>query len=221
VALVVDVSTSMRSPTQDGRAKLDAVQDAARVFVDLMDLDPGGGLDQVAVAGFNHSAWVEAELGASHAGLQAAITNLANGMEQGTRLDLAVEIGVAALQAPTRLAENTPVMILLTDGLPNGVPLGPGGSQEETVLARAGAAKDSGIRLYTIGVGQQDAADPAYLINADLLRAVASEPEMFFVTLDAAELARIYADIAYKLGCPPDAFWGRRSGAGGRARPKG
>jgi hypothetical protein len=27
---------------------------------------------------------------------------------------------------------------------------------------------------------------------------------------DPAELARIYADIAVKLGCPPESFWGGR-----------
>lgn len=210
VVLVVDASTSMRRPTRDGRPKLDAVQDAARVFLGLMDFVPEGGHDQVAIAAFNNTAWIAQPLTVDAAGLRRVIDALPDGLASGTRLDLAVEIGLRALDPAARLAGNTPVVILLTDGLPNGVPLGPGGTQEETVLAMAARARDAGVRMYTIGVGQADAADIADRINADLLRAVASEPAMFFQTVDAAELAQIYASIAHTLGCPPESFWGRR-----------
>jgi Mg-chelatase subunit ChlD len=210
VALVIDTSTSMRNPTRDGRPKLDAVQDAARAFVALMDFAPEGGYDQVAVAAFNDRAWVAESLGSDADRLRAAIDRLPDSVAQGTRLDLAIDIGRSALDVPTRIAANTAVIILLTDGLPNRVPLGPGGTQEETVLAAADRAKATGALIYTIGVGQPDAVDPADRINADLLRAIASTPTMFYQTVDAAELARIYAEIAYTLGCPPDSFWGRR-----------
>lgn len=211
VVLVVDSSTSMRSPARDGRPKLEAVQAAARAFVNLMDFSmDGGATDQVAIAGFNERAWVEQPLGADPKALLAAIDRLPDGMASGTRLDLAIGIGDQALAAPNRLPGNTPVIVLLTDGLPNGVPLGPGGTQEETILALADVARTDGIRVYTIGVGQADAEDPAYRINAELLRRIATQPDMFFETLDPTELAAIYAEIAYRLGCPPEAFWGGR-----------
>jgi len=211
VVLVIDLSTSMRSPARDGRPKLDAVQSAARAFVDRMEFAAGGGpTDQVSIAAFNERAWVALALGADANALYNAIDRLPDGMASGTRLDLAVEIGIEALAHPSRRPANTPVIVLLTDGLPNGVPLGPGGSQEETVLAMAARARTADIRMYTIGVGQADAEDPAYRVNAELLRQVATEPDMYFETLDTAELARIYAEIAYRLGCPPNAFWGGR-----------
>ena len=212
VVLVIDVSTSMRSPARDGRPKLEAVQAAARAFVDAMAFDPAGAgpTDQVAIAAFNERAWVELPLGADGAALRTAIDHLADGVAPGTRLDLAIDIGLEALESPARREANTPVIVLLTDGLPTGVPLGPDGTQEETVLAAAELVRAAGIRTYTIGVGQADAEDPAYRINADLLRAVATAPDMFFETLDPAELAAIYAEIAYRLGCPPEAFWGGR-----------
>jgi Mg-chelatase subunit ChlD len=208
--LVIDASTSMRSPTSDGRPKIDAVQDAARAFLGLMDFDPTGAHDQVAIAAFNHRSWVEQPLAADAAALRTAIDRLPAGLDQGTRLDLAVQVGMDALASPAHLPANTPVIVLLTDGLPNGVPPGPGGTQEETVLAVAERARAAGLRLYTIGVGQADAADPAYRLNAALLRAVASQPDMYYETVDAAELAAIYAGIAYTLGCPPEANWVRR-----------
>jgi Mg-chelatase subunit ChlD len=210
VALVIDVSTSMRSPTRDGRPKLEAVQGAAHVFLDLMQFAPQGGGDQVAIAAFNDRAWVAQGLGGDAEALRAAVDRLPDGLASGTRLDLAVEIGMEALDAPGRRADNTPVIVLLTDGLPNRVPLGPGGTQEETVLAMADRARAAGLRLYTIGVGQSGAEDPAYRINAELLRAMATKPDMYFETLDTDELARIYSEIAHTLGCPPEAFWGHR-----------
>ncbi len=212
VALIIDVSTSMRSPARDGRPKIEAVQTAARAFVDLMAFAPDGDgpTDQVAIAAFNERAWVEEPLSVDAAAIHGAIVSLSDQLEPGTRLDLAIRVGIEALDSPLRRPENTPVTVLLTDGLPNGVPLGPGGTQEETVLTEADRARAAEIRMYTIGVGQADAEDPAYRINADLLRAVATEPDMFFETLDPTELTAIYAAIAYRLGCPPEAFWGGR-----------
>jgi Mg-chelatase subunit ChlD len=212
VVLVIDMSTSMRRPTADGRGKLEAVQAAAKLFLARMDFAGRYGRgDQVAVVGFNSMGWIEQALNSDGATLRAAIDRLPAGMREGTRLDLAIEWGVRALDDPARRPANTPVIVLLTDGMPNRVPVGPGGTQEETVVARADAAKAAGIRLYTIGVGLPDAADPSDRINIDLLRDVASSPEMAFQTFDAGDLERIYGEIAYTLVCPTGVFWpGRR-----------
>jgi Mg-chelatase subunit ChlD len=210
VVLVIDISTSMRSTTTDGRSKLEAVQGAARLFLNLMDFEPAGGFDQVALVGFNHQASVHVPLSTDLSALSGGIDGLAARLDAGTRLDLAVEEGMHALDGPAREDDNTAVIILLTDGLPNGVPLGPGGTQEETVLSAANRVRDAGVLMYTIGVGQHNAPDPVDRINADLLRSMATEPEMFYQTLNAAELGQIYSDIAFTLGCPPSAFWGGR-----------
>jgi Mg-chelatase subunit ChlD len=196
----------MLRPTRLGRLKLEAVQEAARVFAAHMDFVPAasGKVDQVAIAGFNASGWVEQPLTSDRARVEAAISALPARMVEGTRLDLAILAGRQALGDPRRRADNNPVLVLLTDGLPNHVPVAPGGSQEQTILGLAEAAKAAGIRLYTIGVGQPGD------YNAPLLSAVASRPEMFFETLDAEDLAGIYAEIAFTIACPRGRHdWGR------------
>ncbi len=213
VVLVIDVSTSMRRLAGDGQPKLAAVQAAARAFVDRMDLaassDAAG--DSVAVVAFNDRVWLEQALTGNRRLLFAAIDGLGARLAEGTRLDLALEGGMAALRDPGRRPENTAVIVLLTDGLPNRVPTPtPWGSQEDTVLAAARRARDAGIRIYAIGVGRADAPDLADRINPELLRQVASSPRMYYETWSAEELAAIYREIAYTIGCPPDSFWGRR-----------
>lgn len=217
VALVVDASTSMERPTAAGRPKLAAVQEAARLFLDQLHLAPDADRrhDQVAIAGFNASAWTAVALTNDGAALRVAVDGLAGRMAPGTRLDLAIEQGQAALSdAGRRRAENAPVMILLTDGLPNGVPTpSPAGAQEDTVLARAARAKAVGMQIYAIGVGRPDAADPADRIHAGLLRAVASSPAHYVDTPDAEALASIYQALAVTItdGCPAGRHnWGRR-----------
>jgi Mg-chelatase subunit ChlD len=213
VVLAIDMSTSMRHRTGDGRPKQDAVLAAGRAFLDQMSLaaDSQGHRDQVAIVGFNERAWIEQELTDDRAAVGAALDRLPKGIAEGTRLDLAIDRGAEALSGPARRAGNTAVMVLLTDGMPNRVPTpAPAGSQEDTVLAAAGRAKAAGIRVYTIGVGLPNAADPSAQINPDLLRRIASEPRMYFQTWSASELAAIYREIAYTIGCPPESFWGRR-----------
>lgn len=216
VALVIDASTSMLRPTAAGRPKLAAAQDAARSFVDQLHLAPDADRrhDQVAIAGFNGAAWTATALTNDAAGLRSAIAGLADRVAPGTRLDLALELGQAALADITRRrAENAPVLIVLTDGMPSGVPTpAPSGSQEDAVLARAARAKAAGIQIYTIGVGQADAADPADRIHSALLRAMASSPGHAIETPNAEALAAIYRALAVTItdACPPGRHdWGR------------
>jgi Mg-chelatase subunit ChlD len=212
VVLVLDVSTSMRRLTRSGRPKLAAVQDAARLFLGRVDLGGDeGSHDQVAIVGFNDGVWVEQPLTSDPAALAQAVDRLPARMAEGTRLDLALTAGEAALHDPARIAANAPVVVLLTDGLPNRVPTpAPAGSQEDTVLAAAARLKASGAQLFTIGVGTGDAPDILDRINVDLLRAAASRPDMFFQAPDAEDLARIYAEVAVTLRCPAGRHdWGK------------
>jgi Mg-chelatase subunit ChlD len=213
VVLVIDTSTSMLRYTGGGRTKLAAAQEATSAFLGMMDFtgDEGEARDQVAIVGFNEQAWVEAPLTTSAGALSHAVNRLAEKVAQGTRLDLALDEGIKALQASSREPDNTPVLILLTDGLPNRVPTPvAGGSQEETVLAAALRAKELGISIYTIGVGRPDASDPIDRINPQLLCAVASVPSMYYETPDAEDLKAIYSEIAQDIMCPAEQFWGRR-----------
>lgn len=199
----------MRRRTADGREKLAAVEDAAGLFLGRMDLDAGGraGRDRIAVVGFNATVWIAQALTSDAGALRTAVAALRDEMREGTRLDLAVEGGVRALDGPGRRPGNTAAVVLLTDGLPNGVPTGPGGTQGETVVALAAAARGRGIHIYAIGVGLPGAPDAADRVDMDLLRAIAGRPKDAFQTFSAVELARIYGEIAYALGCPGGVYW--------------
>jgi Mg-chelatase subunit ChlD len=199
----------MRRNTLDGREKLEAVQAAALMFVDRMDFvaDGFGGRDKVAVVGFNNDAWIEQRLTSNPEAVRSAVGRLRRGMKEGTRLDLALEWGARALVDPARSATNTPAIVFLTDGMPNKVPPADDGTMETTVLRVADAVKGSGALIYTIGVGLPEAPDLADRINTDLLRSVASRPDMAFQTFSAEELGAIYGQLAYTVGCPAGRRW--------------
>jgi len=198
VALVLDLSTSMARPGADGTPKIDAALAAARIFVAQLRMDgthKAG--DRVAVVGFNDTAWSELALtgDASAAGL--ALDRLKDKLAQGTRLDLALGEGARALDAP-RAADTLPVMVLLTDGLPNLVPTPEGGgSQNDTVFAAAAAAKARGTRIIAIGLGAEgDVLRP-------LLEKVASSPQDFRLAPNAFMLELIYRMLVRELlVCP-------------------
>ncbi len=203
VALILDVSTSMLRPTGSGRSKLAAAQEAAEDFLQLLDLsvDPPQ-RDQVAIVGFNDEAWTASDLTADQRSLERALNRLTDRAAEGTRLDLALEEGITVLQSPQRMRANLPVLVLLTDGLPNRVPTPePSGSQEESVLAIANQAKALGFEVFTIGLGTPDAQDVADRINRELLMSIASRTDWYFETPDAESLADIYFEISEAIEC--------------------
>jgi Mg-chelatase subunit ChlD len=172
VALVIDTSSSMTGE------KLRAAQSAARLFVDRLRLP----LDRAAVIGFNSAARLAVGLTGDRAALIRAIDGLA--VETGTVVDAGIQAGHAELMAG-RDRENTPVLVLLTDGQNN---RGPG-----PVLAAAEAARADGIVIFTVALG--DTADLA------TLQAVAGDPARAYVALTPADLQTIYAEIAGVIPC--------------------
>jgi Mg-chelatase subunit ChlD len=203
VALAIDMSTSMRQPLSSGGSTLDAARTAARLFVGAMDLTPdaAGRSDRVAVIGFNREAWIQQPLTNDAAALERAIDALAIHIREHTRLDLAFARGAEALAGGR--PDSSAVLVVLTDGLPNQVPYAEDGTMATTVLRAAQAAKDAQITVYTVGVGPGR-------IDADLLRAAASRPEMFFLAPDAAQLAGIYRQLTRVIPCGHAVFWPAR-----------
>jgi hypothetical protein len=213
VALVLDMSTSMDQLTEDGVVKRDAVITSAKFFVGELDFTPNehGQHDQVSVVWFNDDADIEQTLTGDKAAIMAALDRLPERRAEGTRLDTAFLTGAEALPEALRRVENTPVMVMLTDGLPNRVPLDDvSGRQEETVIAAADAAKAAGITIYTIGFGREDAPDIIDRVNPWLLEQCASGADHAFVEPRADRLTGIYSDIAYVYTCPKGAMWTRK-----------
>ena len=142
----------------------------------------------------NADAWILAPLTSDRTALDAALDQVA--LAQQTRLDRAVAVGAEALADPSRRRSgNQPVLVLLTDGRANPVPI-------EAAVADATIAKDAGVTLFTIGLGED--------IDADGLAAMASTPRGFLRAPDGEDLAAAYAQVARSIPCPASAWWGGR-----------
>lgn len=198
IVLAIDMSTSMYRLTSAGRTKHEAALGAARAFVDQLQLEPDelGGHDQVAIVGFNSSAWTAADLTSDRGRLAGALDALMLDIREGTRLDLAFAQARRVLSGPSRVSDNTQAIVLLTDGLPNRVPTpAPIGGQEDTVLDEARKAKEAGALVFTIGLGQ-----PGDVLDW-MLEAAASDPTMYYRAPDGEDLAEIYQRILRRIVC--------------------
>ncbi|MEO8082629.1 MAG: VWA domain-containing protein [Ardenticatenales bacterium] len=221
VALVIDMSTSMNRPSEDGSQKKAAVINAAKTFVNMLRLTPDfqGQYDQVAVVGFNDDAWIEAKLSHNRAAIIGALDRLERKQKEGTRLDLAFLKGMEALPQAMRNTYSIPVVVMLTDGLPNRVPIHPvTGNQEGTVIDAAQKAKDAGIKVYTIGFGRPDAPDLIDRVLPSLLEACASEHNMSFIEPRGDRIQGIYAQIADTYTCNGRHDWSQPWPPAGKGR---
>jgi Mg-chelatase subunit ChlD len=197
VTLVIDASTTMLEQDERGRRKIESAKDAARSFVNQLQLEPDlhGRHDQAAIVWYNDTAGVAQPLTNDREALLAAIDSLEP--KEGSRIDLGLQFGHRELLPEfrsNRILANRPAMVLMSDGLPNRVPTPvPIGPQEETIVNAADDAKRDGIVVYAVGYGRN--------VHEPLLRRVASQPEQYFFAPSGAELARIYRSIAGDLVC--------------------
>jgi Ca-activated chloride channel family protein len=164
VALVSDVSGSM-----DG--SIDDLQAAANGFVDNLSSP-----DEAAAISFNSSASLDQELTTTYQDVKDAINAYTDG--GGTAIDQGIDVATDELLNGTNAtAGASKVMILLSDG----------NSSESAATTAADAAKNAGIRIFTIALGSA---------NTSLLQSLASSPDDAFVAPDASDLDTVYAEIA-------------------------
>ncbi len=173
VVLVIDASSSM---TGD---KLAAAKEAARRFVDYLSLP----LDRSAIVAFNRSAHLMIELTGDREALHSGIDQIS--IVPGTVIDAGISLAAAELESERHLEGNTKVMVVMTDGRNNSGP--------DPVLTAARRATARGIRIYTVAYGED--------ADSELMRSVAGDPKRAFTALTAADLLRIYAEIAYTIPC--------------------
>jgi predicted ribosomally synthesized peptide with SipW-like signal peptide len=174
VALVSDVSGSMGAPDAGpgGLTRIEALRNSATSFVDNLS-NP----DEAAAISFASSASVDQELTTDYQAVKDAISNYGSG--GGTNIAAGLDTGTDELLNGTNAtAGASKVIILLSDG----------GSASGPALAAATAAKDAGIRVFTIALGSGAATG--------LLEDIASSPDDAFVAADAADLDTVYAEIA-------------------------
>ncbi|TKX85637.1 VWA domain-containing protein [Halorubrum sp. SS5] len=165
VALVSDVSGSM------GGAPLSALKTAATSFVGNLSSP-----DEAAAISFNSGATTDQELTTNYQLVQNAINNYSAG--GGTSIAAGIVEGEDELLNGTNATPGaSKVMILLSDGQ----------SDSAAAISAADDAKNNGIRIFTIALGNADTS---------LLESVASSPDDAFVAPDPADLDTVYAEIA-------------------------
>lgn len=195
VALVIDASTSMADPAGGGESKLEAARRAARVLLGGLDLAGG---DQATVVAFNDRAQVVQQLTSNEVALSDALESIE--VAQYTRIHLGIDEAHLELAGTRHRPENDRAMVILTDGVNNPEPVA-------EALERAARAKADGIRIFTVGLGEE--------IDAQALRDIASRPQDYYFAPSAQDLARIFDDIGRTIPCPPEESWPRTGSADG------
>lgn len=190
VALVLDASSSMGEPVPAGGTKMDAARSAVLAFLDELHLADG---DQAALVAFHDDAVLARELTDDRQALERGLAAIMTG--RGTRIHLGIEIAQRELFGSRRRPDNTPAMVVLTDGRANPEPV-------DLAVAQAQAAKQAGITVFTIGLGGD--------VELDALERMASRSEYSYRAPTADALAAIYRAIAVSIPCPSGGFWGRR-----------
>lgn len=174
VALVMDTSSSMSGE------KLASTRVAASEFLDLLPMPPS----RAAVVAFSANAQVIQPLTTDRARAAAALDNLPR--DEGTRIDLALNVARQALTGADASPNHAKVIVLLTDGMQSGAP------PQEAINAAA-AARRAGITVFTIGVGPD--ADQDFLVR------LAGDPDRHYPAADESSLLKIYRAIAGTLPC--------------------
>lgn len=201
IAMVVDVSGSMRAPDMSSRysrevTRLDVVKKA---FAEFVKKRPD---DLISLVTFGTYASARTPLTSDH----ETLLNVLKGVEIPRGSDEAeTAIGDGLSVALLRLKDakmKSKIVILLSDGVSN-IGSAQGGVDPETAAA---AAKKMGVKVYTIGVGANSRAamDPfgfgmmmggAHFDERQLKNIAATTSGMYFSVNDQAGLERAMKDI--------------------------
>jgi Ca-activated chloride channel homolog len=173
--LVLDRSGSMK-----GQPLVDA-KVAALSFIGYLDLESR---DQSSMVSFVGQSSLDEKLTQDHRALEVAINALR--ADGGTNIAAGIIEATGELRSRRHTPAATPVILLLTDGNAEG--------QEATVVEAADIAKALGIRVITIGLGED--------VNETLLQAIASADMDSYFAPTSSELEAIYEEIAWILVCP-------------------
>lgn len=170
VVLVIDQSGSMQG------SAMAAAQTAALAF--LNELNPAGA--QVGVVGFSNGAEVHQPLGSDLSGAVRAIAGLvASGQ---TDYLSALEKARSEATGPASRPDVPHVVVMMTDGRP---------TTRQGVEDKATELKRAGVTLFTIGFGTT--------IDPELLKIMASSPDLYFDAPSEAELADVYREVARRI----------------------
>lgn len=181
--LLIDVSGSMNDDSLDPPQPLTDAKSAATDFVTRLSE-----LDKVGLISFGTTAKINQSLTFIHTFTKEAVHSLiikpeeetgSTNTGEGLRLVRQEFAALAGVKTERKIA------ILLTDGKAN-APDDPGG--EEYAIDHAIKAKNEGIILYTIGLGDN--------VNETFLRSLADSGEHYYQAADSRDLDGIYRSIS-------------------------
>lgn len=181
VVLVVDSSSSMLGEASPGGpTKLDVAKRAVGDFLSFLDLPA----DQAAIVDFNSTARVRQRLTGDGGALVGAVAAIAS--STGTRIDLGLGAALDVLGRGRRRG-NLPVVVILTDGQPDG------GTRDDALALATRLRDEVGALVYAVGLGTD--LDGGFLVQ------LVGDPERALFVPDAGRLYSVYRDIAFGLPC--------------------
>jgi len=202
--LVFDTSGSMEDQDISGITKLEAAVYAGDNILEIIAAEAQAGVgagNQVGVVDFNEDARVGIGLTTDMAAVQSALSYLyADG---GTALPKGLETAINLSKNSAQ--EGHPIIILLSDGIPN---IGLNYEEDELVIQQqaldlASIAGSSGICVYTVGFGVPGTLGDQtgdVSINEEFLTAVAERSGCgkYYNAQSATELANIYINLRHE-----------------------
>ena len=188
IVVALDLSGSMESPDFIVNGKrLDRLDMAKMVLSQFIDMRPN---DRIGLVAFGGRAYIASPLTLDHEFLQENVARLHLHMiEDNTAIGSALATAVNRLRD---LKAKSKIVILMTDGGNNAGTIEP--------LDAASAAKALGVKVYTVGVGNNEVAmqigRPDWVPDEDTLRKIADMTGGKYYRADNAERFRqIYAEI--------------------------
>ncbi len=176
VVLIVDKSGSMQADN-----RLNAAKDAAKEFIDLMDLTK----HEVGIVDYSDSA-SSFPLTTDKNATKAYVDTI----KLGGGTNTADAIKAAATMLAAKRPEAQPTIVIMTDGAANSAP---------AALAAAKAAKDAGITFYSIALlGPNE--DPTTSEPNKLLKEMASSFDHHHFVLGSVGLSDVYKAIVEEIG---------------------
>ncbi len=185
VILAIDLSGSMNNDQGNPPEPITSVLTAAEAFVHRLK-----SADQAGLVTFATNAVLQKRLTSDVAIIAQTIADLAIDPEEevgSTNQGEAFRRAFEELHSELHSPEARKVLVLLTDGLATA----PDEEPEAYALENAQLVKDSGITVFTIGLGQQ--------VNMDFVRALASTPSSAYQAVTTADLDQIYRTITASL----------------------
>lgn len=187
VMVAIDVSGSMNNDQVEPPQPLTAVKEAASRFINRL-----GDKDQSGVVSFASVGLLERELSTDSQNVSSTLNSLfINPKEESGTTNTGEGIDIANLELNSeRHNQNArKVMVVLTDGLATA----PGSDEEASTFAieKAALAKESGMDIFTIGLGEA--------VNMEFVTALASSPSQAFQAISSSEVDRIYQTITSSI----------------------